>query len=1125
MALASERQHVSVVDKPVDERCGLPAVADHHARLSEFEIRGDADAPALIAVGYYLKQKLGRVAAQRQESRLVHDEQIALLEGAAVMIIDILHVSDLHMGVRERRDIANVVSALLRDLDRLAEQHDTHPLLVMFTGDAVSQGERSYSLVLDEFIMPLLNRLGLDENGLFLVPGNHDVDRSASIQYVEDGLGRDLTNLQTFEDYWRDSARRQKLDSYLCKKFTGYSEFRETISNKHRVISNLYYDAYRLSVGGLSIGIVGLNSAWRSSGFGSDDRRLIVGSVVVEEACAKIGDCDLKVALMHHSLESLTDWDSHALKTTMAQHLNLLFTGHLHDSNSLFAQNLYGKLYISSSAPLFGGRVGNGYSVVRLDLEEALFTVYLRRYYSERREFDQETAKCENGLVTYRGFACANAELEEIFAIARIKRELECTDPQMPMLLPIDLNVPITVEEVFVEPVITDISSYHSTDKKRTIYRLDQIMDMDRNAVFFGGKEYGKTTLLQHVRNLAMASIGGPYETRIPVFISFSDLPRNNPEAITRGICGQLEGRCTMEEARHFLDAGRFVVLVDDFDDRRDGAREKKRRTFLEFAAKYPKCRYILTTTETITEAFRQESLSLCSSLNALDFYLRPLNTAKIRELLTKWNVHNQYDVDAMLERIVYYFGRLQIPVTPMTVTLFLGVLCRGVTDSDIRNEAYLIENYLESVLEKLNPDDGRSEMDFKEKESFLSHLAYAMIRAQRFSFTELEYAEYKSAYFRDLGENLPNEKAFEPFFLKGILRRANGLVSFGLFWFSFFLAKMMQKNSSVRDAVLERDDYLRYSRAIAYKAGLDRNDAYLVQTVSSRLEKRMAELTAEAVAQVKYEDVGSSLMDIGDRVEKVVRNKIDVQTRDEHSDKKHLDYAVNEHEDGPDEVLDDVMTLVTLESDIVRNTTEMNATDKVRHLSANIEHYIYLVWIVAKQFQDFLEQLEVSDVVSLASGRPEGDVADADNLVAEMKRLVFNIIPLSVILYMADHLANPRLANCAQRVLEECRDGAHGLFSVLVLFRLDPPRGLEAIETLVKGSADWLTDSIIHVFLCVYCFEHKVSAELFERVLRIMEQIRKKRTKYRMHPPFPKDTFMSDMRKRMLMERNDPAS
>jgi len=580
-----------------------------------------------------------------------------------------------------------------------------------------------------------------------------------------------------------------------------------------------------------------------------------------------------------------------------------------------------------------------------------------------------------------------------------------------------------------------------------------------------------------------------------------------------------------MEQVKHFLYSGRFAVLVDDFDDRRDGAREKKRRVLFEFAAKYPECRYILTTAETITEAFRQESLSLCSGLNALDFYLRPLNTAKIRELLTKWNVHDQYDVDVMLERIVYYFGKLQIPVTPMTVTLFLGVLCRGVTDSDIRNEAYLIENYLESMLEKLNPDDGRSEMDFKEKESFLSHLAYAMLKAQRFSFTELEYAEYKNAHFRDLGENLPSEKVFEPFFFKGILRRANGLVSFGLFWFSFFLAKMMQKDSSVRDAVLERDDYLRYSRAIAYKAGLDRNDAYLVQTVSSRLAKRMVELTSEAVFQVEYEDVGSSLMDIGDDVEKVVRNKIDVQTRDELSDKKHLDYRVNENEDGPDEVLDDVVTLVTLESDIVRNTTDMNAADKAHHLSVNIEHYTYLVWVVAKQFQDFLKGLAVSDVVNLASGRPEGDGADVDSLVAEMKRLVFNIIPISVVLYMTDHLANPKLANCVQRVLEERRYGAHSLFSVLVLFRLDPTRGLEAIETLVRGSTDWLTDSIIHVFLCIYCFEHKVSVELFERVLRVMEQIRKKRTKYRMHPPFPKDTFMSDMRKRMLMERNDPAS
>ncbi len=77
VAVPCECKHMSVMNKPVDERGGEPAVVNHRVPLSELKVCGDGHTSALLAASDYLKQELSCVTVQGQEAQFIHDEQIA----------------------------------------------------------------------------------------------------------------------------------------------------------------------------------------------------------------------------------------------------------------------------------------------------------------------------------------------------------------------------------------------------------------------------------------------------------------------------------------------------------------------------------------------------------------------------------------------------------------------------------------------------------------------------------------------------------------------------------------------------------------------------------------------------------------------------------------------------------------------------------------------------------------------------------------------------------------------------------------------------------------------------------------------------------------------------------------
>jgi predicted MPP superfamily phosphohydrolase len=1041
------------------------------------------------------------------------------------MKITIAHLSDLHCSKAKLPDLKIVTKALWDDFTKIEKQLDLKPDLVFFTGDLISKGEKAkeeLDIANRIFLQPLLEKLKLQNTHLFIIPGNHEVDQSKISEVFEEGLKKKLSDMAAVSEYYAQLPNRQEDFKIIKRKLTDFSSFK----NKHsspssRKENNYFFDTHKLEINNIKIGIICLNSVWRSSQFCDDEKRLIIGENIFLEALETVKDCDLKFVLSHHSFDMLADWDQKNIRIAMAKNVDMFFTGHIHDSDFSYIQPILGSLYASTCASIFSGRICNGYSVIQINLTTKTLSVYLRKWYDTRKEFDQETAKCEKGLLQYPNFKCNNEETNKLIQIYSIKNAYTMRSLPPSIILPFDSITEVKLKDVYVDPLIAEHSTLTKDERDRRYVDLSVIIKKTDNILFLSKKEYGKSTLLRHIQSEILKD-DITFANAIPVCISFSQLPRNNPKSVTKVIRQALECSLSDAEIQEFLEKGNIVFLLDDFDDYNDDYREKKKNILYELCRMYPKNRYILTMNEKVSQTLTTEAVNISSRLNAQKYYLCSFKTAEIRKLLTNWAAYQHFDVDSMLNQIVFYFQQLQIPVTPMAVTLFIGVLVRDRASKNINNEAYLIENYLESILEKLDRTDSKSDMDFRDKESFLSHIAYTMMKLGRYEWSQAEFEKEKIIYFDNFGEDIPSSKIFDDFFKKQILQKVNNLISFRFrFWFNFFLAKAMQKDDAKKKEILDSPRYLRFADALAYKAGLDRNDKMLLDAIDQRTTEKMQEFfDKHAGKSIDILGIDKKLINYEKDIEKSIKERNYAAFKDSQQDDRYFPDQEEDQKIHDDEEYDDVVELVTLNSDIIRNTREIDNESKKNCLSNNVSAYLAIMWQTVELFKDMLNTIDKKKLSEFLIVKLKKDKElDIEQLLNRIRQIIFQIIPSSIIDYMSEHLSNPKLKISILELVRNEQKIDKKIFFALLLLKVDIDSAIAEIKMLINNSKSYVIDHIIYTHILFFCFQNKLEANILDKLISLMNQIRDKYPiKTGKMPVFLRDTFTSDVKKDILI-------
>lgn len=318
--------------------------------------------------------------------RLLRERMKKVISPTSSNVVTWLHISDLHFGSPNDVDRTKVEESFFNDISSL--QDDGLLLnMIMVTGDIAYTAKENEYILANKFISKLIAITGVPKEQLYIVPGNHDVDR-ASINPNAKKLCS-FNNRNELNTLLRDSSMR----SILLEPFRAYGLFLKGLQIGDGSQISDYYSFSRTHQKPF-IGIAGLNSAICSgitkniNGTDDDKGNLYISEIQVDPVMKNLDGKHVSIVMMHHPLSYLDDFDSNDIEKILVRKCNILLHGHLHISEFKKIMGMKSELVIIPAGSLYQSRdYVNSYNITTLDIEKRQGTVFYRRYSDMQNAF------------------------------------------------------------------------------------------------------------------------------------------------------------------------------------------------------------------------------------------------------------------------------------------------------------------------------------------------------------------------------------------------------------------------------------------------------------------------------------------------------------------------------------------------------------------------------------------------------------------------------------------------------------------------------------------------------------------------------------------------------------------
>ena len=287
-----------------------------------------------------------------------------------------LHLSDLHFRATEQYEWdANIVlQGLLNDIQECIDEYELTLDLLLVSGDIAFSGITSQYNQAHVFFVDLLAAVGLPKERVFIVPGNHDVDRDAISQGAR-AIASSLDSRQKVEGALIDKLDRR----LLLRKLDDYARFVNGYLPHTPFDDENYFYAHNVELSGLQVAVLGMNSVWLAYGGEEDRVHLALGERQVRPGLQNSRDSELCIALMHHPFEWLHDFDRESCEALLMDGCDFILNGHTHRTGLLLQKTPDARAMIITAGACYESRQhANRYNFVQLDLEALLGTAILR---------------------------------------------------------------------------------------------------------------------------------------------------------------------------------------------------------------------------------------------------------------------------------------------------------------------------------------------------------------------------------------------------------------------------------------------------------------------------------------------------------------------------------------------------------------------------------------------------------------------------------------------------------------------------------------------------------------------------------------------------------------------------
>jgi len=311
-----------------------------------------------------------------------------------------LHLSDWHQKGKDF-DRQRVLRAMLEDIrERVKISSDLEKIdFVVFSGDVAFSGKaEEYQAAREQFFQPILEACGVEPDRLFIVPGNHDLDRDL-FKLLPGEMTKPQAPEKTVQDWLTDDRKRSR----LLEPFEAFTAFVREFAGQDQPN---YANVRKIKADGNEIALLGLNSAWmcgRNKKKIGDKGFVIIGEPQIHDILEEISGADLSIAVLHHPFDWLTEFDCDRIEMPLLQGCDFILRGHQHKPRVEITSGTSGDCVIIPAGASYDRRMpenpryANSYNFAHLDFDAGKGVIFLRRWSDPRGKWLEDIDSCDIG--------------------------------------------------------------------------------------------------------------------------------------------------------------------------------------------------------------------------------------------------------------------------------------------------------------------------------------------------------------------------------------------------------------------------------------------------------------------------------------------------------------------------------------------------------------------------------------------------------------------------------------------------------------------------------------------------------------------------------------------------------
>jgi len=301
-----------------------------------------------------------------------------------------------------------------------------------------------------------------------------------------------------------------------------------------------------------------------------------------------------------------------------------------------------------------------------------------------------------------------------------------------------------------------------------------------------------------------------------------------------------------------FLLNNRLILLIDNLSF--DQSQKYRLNKLTELLHQYPNIILIATSTQTIEGQIPLDVYEYSDFIQFKAIMLKYYRSAQIRQLTEKWfSKSNVFDTTEKIEKIIQFLLLLDLPRTPLAISMFLWILEKQEDYKPI-NQATMLENFIEQLFKKHSKKEIYfSSFDFRNKERLLTALSYYMFEkgGQNYSVKYSELLTFIEKYLKVRKFEFNATMILNHFLERGVLIKENIASSeyirfrFNCF-FQYFLMKKIDYDEDFLSYVMDESHYLAFSDEIDYYTGIKRDKVIILNILIDRINHEYKQLIDE---------------------------------------------------------------------------------------------------------------------------------------------------------------------------------------------------------------------------------------------------------------------------------------